>query len=184
MDDTERAKPAQVAEPDAGLVVSAGMPEVPKELRANVLVGKLDELIGWGKANSMWPLGFGLACCFIEFISMAASRFDIERFGAGVVRPSPRQADVIVVAGTLTKKMAPMFVRLYEQMAEPKYVISMGNCTVSGGIYTGSYGAVHGIDQLVPVDVYVPGCPPRPDALIYALLQLQKKIAKERTFGA
>jgi NADH-quinone oxidoreductase subunit B len=154
--------------------------EVPEELRRNILIAPFEKLANWGRKNSLWPLGFGLSCCFIEFISMAAGRFDVARFGSEVIRPSPRQADVMIVAGTLTKKMAPAVVRLYHQMAEPRYVIAQGNCTVSGGIFTGAYSVVEGIDSILPVDVYVPGCPPRPDALIYAIMQLQRKIDRER----
>jgi NADH-quinone oxidoreductase subunit B len=158
--------------------------EVPEELSRNILVAPLDALVNWARKNSLWPFGFGLSCCFIEFISMAAGRFDVARFGSEVIRPSPRQADVMIVAGTLTKKMAPAVVRLYHQMAEPRYVIAQGNCTVSGGIFTGAYSVVEGIDSIIPVDVYVPGCPPRPDALIYSIMQLQRKIARERPVSA
>lgn len=154
--------------------------EIPEELSRNILIAPLDALVNWARKNSLWPLGFGLSCCFIEFISMAAGRFDVARFGSEVIRPSPRQADVMIVAGTLTKKMAPAVVRLYHQMAEPRYVIAQGNCTVSGGIFTGAYSVVEGIDSILPVDVYVPGCPPRPDALIFSIMQLQRKIARER----
>ena len=153
--------------------------EVPEELSRNILIAPLEKLINWSRKNSLWPLGFGLSCCFIEFISMAAGRFDVARFGSEVIRPSPRQADVMIVAGTLTKKMAPAVVRLYHQMAEPRYVIAQGNCTVSGGIFTGAYSVVEGIDSILPVDVYVPGCPPRPDALIYSIMQLQRKIERD-----
>ncbi len=145
----------------------------------DILIGPLDAILNWGRSNSLWPFGFGLSCCFIEFISVLAAKFDVARFGSEVVRPSPRQSDVIIVAGTLTKKMAPATVRLYQQMAEPKYVIAMGNCTVSGGIFTGAYSVVEGIDQVLPVDIYLPGCPPRPEALIHALTELQKRMRKE-----
>jgi NADH-quinone oxidoreductase subunit B len=171
--------------PNAGSVdmLAAGVRsgiEVPEELKRNILVAPFEKLANWGRKNSLWPFGFGLSCCFIEFISMAAGKFDVARFGSEVIRPSPRQADVMIVAGTLTKKMAPAVVRLYHQMAEPRYVIAQGNCTVSGGIFTGAYSVVEGIDSILPVDVYVPGCPPRPDALIYSIIQLQRKIDRDR----
>ena len=125
----------------------------------DILIGPLDKLINWGRSNSAWPFGFGLCCCFIEFISMSAAKFDVARFGSEVIRPSPRQSDVMIVSGTLTKKMAPAVLRLYQQMAEPKYVIAMGNCAVSGGIFSGGYSQVDGIDQIMPVDIYLPGLP-------------------------
>ena len=145
----------------------------------DILIGPLDKLINWGRSNSAWPFGFGLSCCFIEFISMTAAKFDIARFGSEVIRPSPRQSDVMIVSGTLTKKMAPAVLRLYQQMAEPKYVIAMGNCAVSGGIFSGGYSQVDGIDQIMPVDIYLPGCPPRPEALVHSIIELQKRIRTE-----
>jgi NADH-quinone oxidoreductase subunit B len=126
----------------------------------DILIGPLDKLINWGRSNSAWPFGFGLSCCFIEFISMTAAKFDIARFGSEVIRPSPRQSDVMIVSGTLTKKMAPAVLRLYQQMAEPKYVIAMGNCTVSGGIFSGGYSQVDGIDQILPVTSTCPAARP------------------------
>jgi len=146
-------------------------------------VTTLESLLSWARGQSMWPLTFGLACCAIEMMATNASRYDLDRFGI-VPRPSPRQADVILVAGTLTKKMAPVLRRLYDQMAEPKYVISMGNCANCGGIfYYDTYSVVKGVDEILPVDVYLAGCPPRPEALIDALLTLRKKIAAERHEG-
>ncbi len=139
-------------------------------------VRMVDIVYNWGRRNSLWPLQFGLACCAIEMISTAASRFDIDRFGAGLFRPSPRQADLMIVSGTVTKKMAPQVVRLWNQMAEPKYCLAMGACATGGGPFKEGYNVVSGVDKLVPVDVYVPGCPPTPQALIHGLMTLQRKI--------
>src|SRR5215217_1150363 len=158
-------------------------PVLQKELEQHVLVTSWDKLLGmidtvynWGRRSSLWPLGFGLACCAIEMICTASSRFDISRFGAEVFRGSPRQADVMIVSGTVTKTMMPMIARLYDQMPEPKYVISMGACASGGGPFKEGYNVVSGIDKFLPVDVYVPGCPPTPQALLYGLITLQKKI--------
>ncbi|MGB9601565.1 MAG: NADH-quinone oxidoreductase subunit B [Verrucomicrobiia bacterium] len=147
--------------------------------RYGVFVTSLEELYNWGRKNSVWPLQFGLACCAIEMISASMARFDIARFGSEVFRASPRQADLMIVAGTVTKKMAPQVVRLYNQMAEPKYVIAMGACAISGGPFKQGYNVLKGIDRFIPVDVYIPGCPPRPEALLDGLIKLQKIIAEE-----
>ncbi|MDE7441439.1 MAG: NADH-quinone oxidoreductase subunit B [Muribaculaceae bacterium] len=150
---------------------------------ANVMVGKMDDLINWGRANSLWPLTFGTSCCAIEFMSLGAARYDMARFGFEVARNSPRQADYIMVQGTIVHRMAPVMRRLYEQVAEPKYVIACGGCAVSGGPFKKSYCVVNGVDEILPVDVYIPGCPPRPEAMFYGLMQLQRKIKVERFFG-
>jgi NADH-quinone oxidoreductase subunit B len=154
-----------------------------EELRANgtnIVLGKLDDLIDWGRSNSLWPLTFATSCCGIEFMSVGAARFDFARFGFEVTRNSPRQADCIVVAGTIVHKMAPILKRLYDQMAEPKYVIAMGSCAISGGPFCKSYHVVNGIDEIIPVDVFVPGCPPKPEALLYGFMQLQRKVKLEK----
>jgi len=149
---------------------------VPEELRGQVMVTPLDKLFSWGRRNSMWPVTFGLACCAIEYMAIQNSRFDLSRFGMEINRASPRQADIMIVSGTVTVKMAHAIRRIYDQMADPKYVISMGVCATAGGPYQGSYSTVPGVDNFLPVDVYVAGCPPRPDALMFAIMQLQKKI--------
>lgn len=149
----------------------------------NVFVGVMDDLINWGRSNSVWPLAFATSCCGIEFMSVAASRHDMARFGFEVTRNSPRQADLMFVAGTIVHRMAPILKRVYDQLAEPKYVIATGACAVSGGPFRNSYHTVPGIDTIIPVDVYIPGCPPRPEAMLYGMMQLQRKIKVENYFG-
>ena len=157
-----------------------------EELRANgtnVVIGCLDEVINWGRSNSLWPLTFATSCCGIEFMAVGAARYDFARFGFEVARASPRQADFIMVAGTITHKMAPVLRRLYDQMADPKYVIATGSCAVSGGPFKKSYHVVNGVDKILPVDVYIPGCPPRPEAMLYGMMQLQRKVKLQKFFG-
>lgn len=149
----------------------------------NVVTGSLDQLINWGRSNSLWSLTFATSCCGIEFMSVGCARYDFARFGFEVTRNSPRQADLIMCAGTITNKMAPVFKRLYDEMAEPKYIIAIGGCAISGGPFKASYHVVRGINEIVPVDVYVPGCPPRPEAILYGMMQLQRKIKVEKFFG-
>ncbi|HBB32074.1 MAG TPA: NADH-quinone oxidoreductase subunit B [Cyanobacteria bacterium UBA9273] len=154
-------------------------PSVTQDLSENLILTTVDDLYNWARLSSLWPMMYGTACCFIEFAAMIGSRFDFDRFGL-VPRCSPRQADLIITAGTITMKMAPALVRLYEQMPEPKYVIAMGACTITGGMFSvDSPSAVRGVDKLIPVDLYIPGCPPRPEAIMDAIVKLRKKVAND-----
>ena len=162
-----------------GQLRTRGCPRVTADLSENIILTSLDDLHNWARLSSLWPLLYGTACCFIEFAALIGSRFDFDRFGL-VPRSSPRQADLIIVAGTVTMKMAPALVRLYEQMPEPKYVIAMGACTITGGMFSAdSTTAVRGVDKLIPVDLYLPGCPPRPEAIFDAVIKLRKKVGNE-----
>ena len=149
----------------------------------NAMVAPLDKLIDWGRSNSLWPLTFATSCCGIEFMAVAAARYDMARFGFEITRNSPRQGDVLLVNGTITTKMAPVVKRLYDQMCDPKYVIAVGGCAISGGPFTKSYHVVKGVDKILPVDVYCPGFPPRPESFLYAMMQLQRKVRVENFFG-
>lgn len=154
--------------------------ELFKQSKGNILLTSVDGIINWGRKNSIWPLTFATSCCGIEMMAAGAARHDFARFGIEVYRASPRQADVIVIAGTIVHKMAPVLKRLYDQMADPKYVIAMGACAISGGpFFLNSYSVVRGVEHVIPVDVYIPGCPPRPEALLYGVMQLQRKIETE-----
>ncbi len=153
--------------------------EIPDEMKNVVAITTIDRIYNWGRRSSVWPMMFGLACCAIEMIAAQASRYDMARFGMEVMRPTPRQSDLMLVSGTVTKKMVPLIVRLFNQMPEPKYVVAMGACASGGGPFKEGYNVVAGIDKFLPVDVYVPGCPPTPQALIHGLIQLQKKIDRQ-----
>lgn len=159
-----------IADPDAWLV---------EEFKRSILITSVDTILNWCRRFSVWPVNFGLACCAFEMIATAVSRFDISRFGMELMRASPRQADLMIVAGTLTWKMAPALKQIYDQMPEPKWVVAMGSCAISGGTFAESYSVVPGVNRIVPVDVYVPGCPPRPEALLHGLMMLHRKIDKQ-----
>jgi NADH-quinone oxidoreductase subunit B len=171
--------PANMTNPDRGTVMRALTDEVQNK---GFVVAQLDKVVNWARTGSLWPMTFGLACCAVEMMQTAASRYDMDRFGM-VFRPSPRQSDVMIVAGTLCNKMAPALRRVYDQMAEPRWVVSMGSCANGGGYYHYSYSVVRGCDRIVPVDIYVPGCPPTAEALLYGLLQLQRKIRRVGTIA-
>lgn len=154
-----------------------------QEIPQNIILASVEKVLNFARGNSLWPVTFGLACCAIEMMAAGGARYDLARFGYEVFRPSPRQADLMIVAGTVTNKMAPLLKRIYDQMPEPKYVIAMGSCAISGGPFVDSYNVVRGVDTLIPVDVYVPGCPPRPEALINGFLQLKQKINNPKIAG-
>ena len=169
--------------------VKENVPEFPGEIykdetgKTNFLVSSVDAVANWARSNSLWPLSFGTSCCAIELMSTVSAKYDWSRFGFEVMRASPRQCDLIIVAGTITRKMAPVLKRLYDQMPEPRYVIAMGSCAVSGGpFYYNSYAVVGGVDNVIPVDVYIPGCPPRPEALIHGMMTLQEKIKESKAY--
>ena len=182
----EIRKPHIKSIPDSEFKDNDTLEQITQQLNeggANVVLGNLDQVINWGRSNSLWSLTFGTSCCGIEFMAVGCSRYDFSRFGFEVTRNSARQADLIMCAGTITNKMAPVFKRLYDEMAEPKYVVAVGGCTISGGPFKKSYSVVRGIDELVPVDVYIPGCPPRPEAILYGMMQLQRKVKIDKFFG-
>ncbi|MBD1862668.1 NADH dehydrogenase subunit K [Trichocoleus sp. FACHB-46] len=179
MSPKDAAQNGGILQPNEQIINPIERPQVTQALSENVILTTVDDLYNWARLSSLWPLLYGTACCFIEFAALIGSRFDFDRFGL-IPRSSPRQADLIITAGTINMKMAPALVRLYEQMPDPKYVIAMGACTITGGMFTvDSPTTVRGVDKLIPVDVYLPGCPPRPEAIIDAIIKLRKKIAND-----